>query len=78
MLERRCARPVGTDDFAQPSEVGWPPGGPARVAAVMPQQESVETPLGGLQIPEDIVTSAAQVTEGLICNRGDIGGGEIA
>jgi hypothetical protein len=44
----------------------------------MPQQESVETPLGGLQIPEDIVTSVAQVTEGLICNRGDIDGGEIA
>jgi hypothetical protein len=40
----------------------------------MPQQESVETPLGGLQIPEDIVTSAAQVTEGRICNRGDIDG----
>jgi hypothetical protein len=44
----------------------------------MPQRESVETPLGGLQIPEDIVTSATQVTEGLICNRGDIDGGEIA
>jgi hypothetical protein len=61
-----------------PSEVGWPPGGPARVAAVMPQQESVETLLGGLQIPEDTVTSAARVTEGRICNRGDIDGGEIA
>jgi hypothetical protein len=61
-----------------PSEVGWTPGGPARAAAVMPQQESVETPLGGLQIPGDIVTSVAQVTEGLICNCGDIDGGEIA
>ena len=44
----------------------------------MPQQESFETPCGGLQIPEDIFTSAAQVTAGLICNRGHIDGGEIA
>jgi hypothetical protein len=44
----------------------------------MPQQESVETPLGGLHIPENIVTSVAQVTEGRICNREDIDGGEIA
>jgi hypothetical protein len=64
----------GTDDVAQPSEVGWTPGSPARVPDVMPSQERVETQLGGLQIPANICTRAAPVTAGLLVNRGDIDG----
>ena len=66
----------GTDDFAEPAEVGRAPGGPAGIANSVPQPQGVQTTCRGLEVTAGIVTRAAQVADGCICNVGDIDGGE--
>ena len=41
----------GTDHLSEPPEVGRAPGGTARVADIVPEQEGVETALGRLEVP---------------------------
>jgi hypothetical protein len=59
----------GTDHFAQPTSVGWTPGGPAYRADIMPQQKRFEAKLGGLEIPQHILTGATEVADGLVLDR---------
>jgi hypothetical protein len=49
-LKDDLLRWCGTDHLAQPPEVGRTPGGPARSADVLPEQEGFETELGGFEI----------------------------
>ena len=76
-LEDDLLRRGGTDHLAEPSQVGRAPGGPARIADIVAQQEGFETKLGGLEITDGIFTSPAEVADGFVFHRGDIDGGEI-
>jgi hypothetical protein len=57
--------------------VGWPPGGPTRIADILAQENRFEAKLGGLEITEGIVTRPTQLTDGVVLDRGDLDGGEI-
>jgi hypothetical protein len=59
----------GTDHVAQPAQVGRAPGGPARVAEIVPQQKGFEAKLGGLEIPKSLLTGAGEGADGLILDR---------
>ena len=65
-LEDDLLRRGGTDDLAEPPEVGRAPGGPARIADILPQEKGFEPKLGGLEIADGIFTSPAQVPNGFI------------
>jgi hypothetical protein len=57
--------------------VGRTPGGPARIADVLPQEKRLEPKLGGLEIADGIIRRPAQVTNGFIRTRRDIDRREI-
>ena len=61
----------GTDHFREPAQVGRAPGGPARIADIMPQQKRFEPELGGLEIPDGIFASPAQIADGFVFDRGE-------
>ena len=67
----------GTDDCAEPAEVGWAPGGPAGIATIVPQHKGVQTKFRGLEVTDGIFPRAAQVADGFVFHRRDIDGGEI-
>ena len=48
----------GTDHCRAPPEVGRAPGGPARIADIVPQSEGFEPELGGLDVPDGISSRA--------------------
>ena len=70
---RRC----GTDDFAEPPEMGWPPIGPAHIADIVPEQEGCAPKCRGLEIAQSIFASPAQITHGFVFDFGDRDQGEI-
>ena len=72
-LLRRC----GTDHLAEPPEVGWAPGGPARVTDILPQEKGFEPKLRGLEIADRLFPCPAQVANRFILHRGDIDGRQV-
>ena len=76
-LEDDLLRRGGTDDLAEPAEVGRAPGGPARIADIVPQEKGFEPELRGLEIADGIFTRPAQVTNGFIFDLGHIDRGEV-
>jgi hypothetical protein len=76
-LEDELLRRGRTDDFREPAPGGRPPGGLARIAAILPEQTRVEPELGGLEIPDSIFTRPAQLAEGFVCDLGNIDGREV-
>jgi hypothetical protein len=67
----------GTDDVGEPPQMSRAPRGVACIAAIVSEQQGVETARGGLEIADGIFTSPAEVADGFIFHRGDIDGGEI-
>jgi hypothetical protein len=51
----------GTDHFREPPQMGWAPGGPARIADIVAEQKGFEPELGGLEIADGIFTGPAEV-----------------
>jgi hypothetical protein len=77
MLENNLLSQCRTDDLREPSEMGWVPGGPARVAAIVSEQEGVETTLGGLKIADGNFTRPGEIPHGFVFLLGTIDRGEI-
>jgi len=71
---RRCV----TNDCSEPPERGRAPIGPARVAEVMPEQESFEPQFPCLEALQGLFTRPAEVADGLVLHRRDIDEGEVA
>ena len=72
-----CCAGVGQTTSAEPPQVGRAPGGPARIADIVPEQKRFEPKLGGLEITDGIFTSPAEVADGFIFDLGDIDRGEV-
>jgi hypothetical protein len=66
-----------TDDLREPSEMGRVPGGQARVAASVAEQEGFEAELGGFEITEGIFARPAEIPKSLVFLLGNIDRGEI-
>ena len=58
-----------TDHFRQPAQMGRPPGGTAPIPDILAQQEGLQSVLGGLAIPDRILTRTGQVTDRLVLDR---------
>ena len=67
-----------TDHFRPPAQMGGSPGGAARIADILAQEEGLQPVLGGLAIPHRILTGADQVADGLILDGRDLDGRQIA
>ncbi len=59
-----------TDHRRAPAPGGWPPGGPAGVAAIVPPQTRVETAWGGLESLDGSCAGPAQRADGLVFDLG--------
>jgi hypothetical protein len=57
--------------------VGRTPGGLARIADILPQQKRFEPELGGLEIPEGVFASPAQIADGFVFDLWNIDGREV-
>jgi len=68
----------GTDDLAESPEVSRPPGGPACIPNVLPQEQRFAPKLRGLEIVDSIFTRPAQVTHRFILHLGHVDRGEIS
>jgi len=66
-----------TDHFREPAPVGWPPGGPAGIADIVPPQTRFEPARGGLEIPNGIFASPAQVADGFVFDLWNIDGSQV-
>ena len=71
-LENDVLRRCGTDHFREPSERGRVPGGPAGVAAIVPQQKGCAPQFRRLEIADGIFPRPAEVADGCILHHGDI------
>ena len=71
VLKDHVRRGCGTDDLAEPARVGRAPVGPSCLAAIVPQQEGLETQFGRLQIAHSLFTCPPQVADGFIIDGGD-------
>jgi hypothetical protein len=78
VLEDHLLRRGGTDDFAEPPEVGRAPGRLARIAEIVPEQKGFETELRRLEVANGVFTSPTQITDGFIFHGGDVDGSEIS
>ena len=76
-LKDEVRRWGGTHNLAEPAPVRWAPGSPAGIPAVMPEQHGFAAQLGRLQIMERLFTRTAQVTNGFVCDLGDLDRREI-
>jgi hypothetical protein len=65
------------DDRAEPAEVRRAPGGLARRAALVPQEQRFQPNLGGLASPEDICTGAAEGAPRCLLDRRDSDRGQV-
>jgi hypothetical protein len=74
--EDEVLRRGGTDDFREPSEVGWPPGGLARVAESMSKPKGLEAELRGLELAPRLFARA--VADGVVFHGRAIDRGELA
>jgi hypothetical protein len=77
-LENDWLRGRGTDHRTKPAEMGWAPGGLARVAAIVAQEKGFEAMLGCLEIAQRIFTGTTEVTDGFVRDLWDINGREVA
>jgi hypothetical protein len=77
-LKDHLLRGGGTDDVAEPPEVGRAPGSLARIADVVPQQEGFQPKFRRLEVCDGIFTSPTQITDGFIFHGGDVDGSEIS
>ena len=77
-LEDDRWRRGGTDHFGEPPQMGRAPGGPARLPAILPQEEGFETKRGGLAVPKSIFAGAGagEIAPGVVLDRGAIHSGE--
>ena len=50
----------GTDHLTEPAEMGWAPGGLARVADIVAQEKGFEAMFGGLEIAQRIFTGTTE------------------
>jgi hypothetical protein len=66
-----------TDDLTEPTQMRWPPIGTAGIPEILAQEEGLQPVLGGLEIPDGILTGAGQVADGLVLDLGDIDRSEI-
>jgi hypothetical protein len=64
VLKNDVLRRRGSDDFREPSQGGWPPIGPAPVAAIMPEQKGVEAVWGVFEIADGVFTRAGEIATG--------------
>ena len=77
-LKDNWRRGCGTDDLAEPAQVGRTPVGPSCRADIVPQQEGFETQFGRLQIAHGLFTCPTQVADGFIIDGGDVDRGEVS
>jgi hypothetical protein len=61
----------GTEDLAQPAQVGRAPRGPTGLPDIMPQQKGVEAALGRLEIVERLCPRTAEVANSFVLDRWD-------
>ena len=76
-LETDGSRRGGTDHFREPPHGGRPPGGPARIAAILAQENRVAAKRGGLELADGLFTRPTHRTDGVVLDRRARGGGEI-
>jgi hypothetical protein len=67
----------GTDHIREPSALGRPPMGLARIADIVPEQEGLETQVSGFEVTDGLFTRSAQLAEGFIFDLGDVHRREI-
>jgi hypothetical protein len=67
-----------TDHFRQPAQMGRPPRGTALIPDILAPQDGLQPVLGGLAIPDRLLTRAGEVTDRLVLDRWDIDRGQIA
>jgi len=77
-VENDVLRGCGTDHLTEPAEMGWAPGGLARVADIVAQEKGLEAMLGGLEIAQRIFTGTIEVTDGFVRDLWDLNGREVA
>src|SRR5262249_49958273 len=77
-LEDDLLRRGGTDDRAEPPQVGWAPGGSARLPDILPQEQGCEPKLRGFESAESIFPCPAQVPHRFIVYLGDGDRGEVS
>ncbi|HEX9870605.1 MAG TPA: hypothetical protein VGC99_18825, partial [Candidatus Tectomicrobia bacterium] len=68
----------GANALRQPAPVGWSPGGLARRAEILAQEQGVEPIRRRLEVAESLFTGATQVTHGVVFELWDIDRDEIA
>ena len=68
----------GTNDLAQPAQVGRAPPGPTSLPAIMSQQQGFEAERGRLAIVARSFPRTAQVTHSFVVDRGDIDRREVS
>src|SRR5207249_9207305 len=66
------------DHLGQVAQVGLVPVSLASVANALAKEKGLEAQLRGLEVLEGVLPSASQVAHGLILDRGNMDGGEIA
>jgi hypothetical protein len=76
-LEHELLRWGATDHFAEPPEVGGVPVSLAGITDIVSQEKGFEPKRGGLQIPDDIFTRPAQVSNRFILNLGNVDRGQL-
>jgi hypothetical protein len=62
----------GTDHVREPPEVGRAPVGTACRADIVSQSEGLEPGCGGLEVPDRLVASPGEITDGFIFDLGAI------
>jgi hypothetical protein len=76
-LEDDVLRRGRTAHLSEPAPVGWPPGGPAGVADIVPQEKRFEPAFGGLEILDGIFAGPAQIADGLVFDLWNLDGRQI-
>jgi hypothetical protein len=61
----------GTDTLTAPAQVGWAPGGPAWIAAVVSQEKGLEAMRGRLESPQGICAGTGAIAAGFVLDLGD-------
>ena len=69
--EDELRRGGGTDHVGEPAQRGWAPRGPARLAAILSQQQGCEPELGRLELTEGVLAGTTEVTARFLLDRRD-------
>jgi hypothetical protein len=76
-LEDALRRQGGTDDLAEPPQVGRAPDGPTRLTDIVPQEKSFAPKLRGFAIVDSLFPCPPQVAHSFILPCGDIDGCQV-